>query len=153
MPPACRRRVYRHRLASAEVTLLAQHVGSVAYRGVLTAPELAALAGQIFAPSFDVDPVWVVDFRRATPTVSAQQLLMVARALPEGVGRTMALLVPHPFDEVFREFAWEAARFGLLRAVFTAPERAQSWATMQSILLTEDQSPASPADTGYRPAL
>ncbi len=71
-----------------------------------------------------------LDCRAAAIALTFSQMC----AMPESLSPTLRLLpiaiVPPPGSvEMYREFAWEMARIGLLRGIFPEePEQAQAWA-------------------------
>lgn len=96
---------------------------------VLTAvgSDLSRIGSRLLARSF------VVDLQSSVLAVPYEQLLLAPVHL-EAPMRTLpiAIIPPVVSLEVFREYAWEQAKLGLLRGVFEVPALAAGWADLKA---------------------
>ena len=122
-----------HRGSAAEVTVVSKYLGIVRYTGILTLTDMLFLAPRVLSLTDELDPVLVVDYTCCMPALTVDDLMAVVLTYRHRRGRVMALVVPRQYADMYRQFAWEGARHGKLRAVFTDFSEAVVWAQDQAL--------------------
>lgn len=101
-------------------------------RGLVTKASLISLLEKTQREFAAAKPsAWVSDYRRA---VLAVDLCSVAGLVSgdSALAIPAALVVGQPHIDMARDYAWQLAQRGLLRKVFTSPDRALEWAILEA---------------------
>jgi hypothetical protein len=120
-------------LATVRLRLEQSGVAASVVGGVITASSLGEVYEDTARQLAGSAPLaFLADFRPALWAVTADELSSFFAGAVHGVHAPAALIVSEHDVPLMQAHAWQVAQFGVIRKVFTCPERARAWVDLEA---------------------